>query len=41
MCARIIKLLPEKPEGVLLADIFARICSLGRIHKDPEPLREV
>ena len=37
----IIKLLPEKPEPVLLADIFARICSLGRIHKDPEPLREV
>lgn len=30
----IIKLLPEKPEPVLLADIFARICSLGRIHKD-------
>ena len=33
----IIKLLPEKPEPVLLADIFARICSLGRIHKDPKP----
>ena len=32
----IIKLLPEKPEPVLLADIFARICSLGRIHKDLE-----
>ena len=31
MCVRIIKLLPEKPEPVLLADIFARICSLGRI----------
>ena len=31
----IIKLLPEKPEPVLLADIFARICSLGRVHKAP------
>ena len=36
----IIKLLPEKPEPVLLADIFARICSLGCIHQDPKPLRE-
>ena len=30
----IVKLLPEKPDPVLLANIFARICSLGRIHKD-------
>ncbi len=28
-----IKLLPEKPEPVLLTQIFARISSLGRIHK--------
>lgn len=37
----IVKLLPEKPDPVLLSDIFARICSLGRIHKNPELLREV
>ena len=29
----IIKLLREKPDPVLLPDIFARICSLGRVHK--------
>ena len=28
-----IKLLPEKPEPVLLAQIWSRISSLGRIHK--------
>jgi len=37
----IVKLLPEKPDPVLLSDIFARICSLGRIHKNSELLREV
>ena len=31
----IIKLLPEKPDPVLLAEIFTSICCLGRIHKDP------
>ncbi|MGL6282177.1 MAG: transposase [Microcoleaceae cyanobacterium] len=30
-----IKLLAEKPEPVLLAQIFARICSLGRVHPTP------
>ena len=30
----IIKLLPEKPDPVLLAEIFTSICSLGRIHKE-------
>lgn len=29
----IIKLLPEKPEPVLLAQVFQRISSLGRIHR--------
>ena len=33
----IVKLLPEKPDPVLLAQIFARICSLGRINKEPKP----
>jgi len=31
--AEMIKLLPEKPEPVLLAQIYTRISSLGRIHK--------
>jgi hypothetical protein len=33
--AEIIKLLPEKPEPVLLAQIFQRISRLGRIHRLP------
>ena len=33
----IIKLLPEKPEPVLLAEILRSICSLGRINKASEP----
>jgi putative transposase len=34
--AEIIKLLPEKPEPVLLAQIFQRISRLGRIHRLPD-----
>jgi len=30
-----IKLLAEKPSPVLLAQIFARICCLGRVHPAP------
>jgi hypothetical protein len=27
-----LKMLPEKPEPILLAQIFAKLSSLGRIH---------
>ena len=37
MCGAIVKLVPEKPDPVLLPDIFARGMLSGRIHKEPKP----
>jgi putative transposase len=36
--AETIKLLPEKPEGILLAEIFQQIARLGMVHPAFEPL---
>jgi hypothetical protein len=35
--SEIIKMLPEKPDAILLADIFQRIAQLGAIHPDFQP----
>lgn len=34
-----IKLLPQKPDAILLADIFQHIAQLGAIHPSPKPAR--
>ena len=33
-----IKLLPQKPDGILLAEIFQQIARLGRVHPVFEPV---
>lgn len=35
----ILKMLPHKPDPILLAQIFAKLTSLGRIHKVSTPVK--